>query len=47
MTGIRRLVFALCLFGLSHNALVDLNEEKTQVLKIVQVNSVDLAAVPV
>jgi len=33
-------------FGLSHNALVDLNEDKSQVLKIVQVNSVDLVDKP-
>jgi hypothetical protein len=33
-------------FGLSHNALVDLNEDKSRVLKIVQVNSVDLVDKP-
>jgi hypothetical protein len=33
-------------FGLSHNALVDLSEDKTKVLKIVQVNSVDLVDKP-
>ncbi len=33
-------------FGLSHNALVDLTEDKTRVLKIVQVNSVDLVDKP-
>ena len=33
-------------FGLSHNALVDLNEDKSKVLKIVQVNSVDLVDKP-
>lgn len=33
-------------FGLSHNALVDLNEDKSSVLKIVQVNSVDLVDKP-
>jgi len=33
-------------FGLSHNAVCDLNEEKTEVLKIVSVNSVDLVDNP-
>ncbi|MEE9185256.1 MAG: hypothetical protein V3U39_12395 [Acidimicrobiia bacterium] len=33
-------------FGLSHNALVDLNEDKSQVTRIVQVNSVDLVDKP-